>query len=303
MTRVRAMTSEGRDGRAGLPEVAVMTMVRDEAVMLPRWVAHYAHQVGMRNLLVLDDNSADGSTTGLPCTVLQIPELPGDGYERTRMRLVSGLARGLLAAYDYVVFVDADEFLVADPRRHADLPSFLATRSEDVLAPVALNVMHAAGVEGPLQPDRPVLGQRSFVKFTQIMCKPAVKRVPAPWQRASHGIDVPFRVDPELFMVHLKFADRELLARSAAHRAALVAADGRGEGSNWSRGGELVEALDRASAGVGREPVPEFDLAEVDLGAVVQRRDGCHRAVGPGQVQALEMMPPRRVPSSLLGVL
>lgn len=281
-----------------------MTMVRDEMVMLPRWVEHYGSQVGLDNLLVLDDNSTDGSTEDLPCTVHRLPELPGAGYERARMKLVSGLARGLLAVYDYVVFADADEFLVADPRVHADLPSFLATRPEDdVLAPLALNVMHVPSEEGPLESGSPVLGQRSFVKFTQIMCKPSIKRVPAAWQRASHGIDVPFRVDPELFMVHLKFADRDALVRSAAHRQALVAADGRGRGSNWSRGDELVDVLDRAAAGVVPGTVPEFDPGEIDLASIVKHRDGCHRAVGVGQVQALEKMPLRRVPSSLLGVL
>lgn len=298
------MTARVRDRRDALPEVAVMTMVRDEATMLPRWVSHYSAQVGPDNLLVLDDNSTDGSTDDLPCTVHRIPGLPGAGYERARMKLVSGLAQGLLAVYDYVVFVDADEFLVADPRRHADLRSFLAARPDpEVVAPLALNVLHVPDLEGPLQPDRPVLDQRSYVKFTQIMCKPSVKRVPAAWQRASHGIDVPFQVDPELFMVHLKFADRDALVRSAAHRQALVAADGRGRGSNWSRGEELVDVLDRAAAGVVPDGVPEFDPAEVDLASIVRERDGCHRAVGVGQVQALEKMPLRRVPGSLLGTL
>ena len=234
------------------------------------------------------------------CTVFR--SFPGSGYERARMKLVSGLAQGLLAVYDYVAFVDADEFLVPDPRRYVDLPSFLATRrDQDVIAPVALNVMHVPELEAPLRADRPVLGQRSFVKFTPIMCKPSLKRVPAAWQRASHGIDVPFRVDPELFMLHLKFADRDALIESATHRQALVAADGRGKGSNWSRGEELVAVLDRAASGVAADDICEFDSSEVDLDTIVRWRNGCHRAVGVGQVQALEKMPLRRVPGSLLG--
>ncbi len=306
LTRVRAMLSRLRDRDRGrdrpLPQVAVMTMVRDEAVMLPRWVDHYAAQVGHDHLIVLDDNSVDGSTDGLPCTVHRIPGLPGAGYERARMRLVSGLADGLLATYDYVVFVDADEFLVPDPRRHPDLRHFLAERPDaDVVAPMALNVVHVPG-EGALEPGEPVLGQRHHVVFTPIMCKPSVKRVPAAWQRASHGIDVPFTVDPELYMVHLKFADRDALVRSAAHRQALVAGDGRGRGSNWSRGSELVDVLDRVGA-TATGAVPEFDPAGVDLEAIVRHKDDCYRAVGLGQVQALEKMPLQRVPGHLLGTV
>lgn len=285
------------------PSVLVMTMVRDEAQMLPRWIDHYAGQVGMDNLLVLDDNSSDGSTDGLSCTVHRLPSLSGKGFENARMQLLSGLASGFLATYDYVVFVDADEFLVPDPERYPDLPSFLATRPDrEVVAPIALNVVHVPSVEEPLRAGEPVLGQRRFAKFAPVMCKPSIKRVPASWRWASHGIAAPFEVDPELYMFHLKFADRDLLRQVAAHRKALVDADGRARGSSWSReADDIVAALDRAVSGVDVDEVPEFDPREVDLTKVVEPREGWHRAVGAGQVQALRQVPLRRVPSSLIG--
>lgn len=290
-------------GAEHLPSVLVMTMVRDEAVMLPRWIDHYARHVGPDNLLVLDDHTTDGSTDDLPCTVHRLPSLTGKKYERTRMTLASGLARGYLAAYDWVVFVDADEFLVPDPAVHTDLRAFLATRADrQVVAPVALNVVHATGAEGPLRRDEPVLGQRRCASFAPIMCKPSVKRVPAPWRWASHGIEAEFAVDPELFMVHLKFADRDLLARVAAHRQALVEHEGRPRATNWSRGADdLVAVLDRVVADVDPDRIPELDVSEHDLAAVVDAREGWHRAVGAGQVQALERMPVHRIPERLLG--
>jgi hypothetical protein len=285
------------------PTVLVMTMVRDEAQMLPRWINHYAGQVGMDNLLVLDDNSSDGSTDGLECTVHRLPSLSGRGFEKARMQLLSGLASGFLGAYDFVAFVDADEFLVPDPTRHHDLRSYLASRRDrEVVAPLALNVVHVPSVEPPLRPGEPVLGQRQFAKFAPVMCKPSIKRVPASWRWASHGIAAPFEVDPELFMVHLKFADRDLLRQVAAHRKALVDADGRASGSSWSReADDIVAALDRAVAGIDVDTVTEFDPREVDLTKLVEPRDGWHRAVGAGQVQALRHLPLRRVPAALIG--
>jgi hypothetical protein len=281
----------------------VMTMVRDEAEMLPRWVRHYAGQVGQENLVVLDDGSTDGSTDGLGCTVHRLPSLPGSGYERARMELLSGLAVGFLAVYDYVAFVDADEFLIADPLAYPDLPSFLATRrGRDVLAPMTLNVVHVPSLEGSLRADEPVLGQRRFAKFTPIMCKPSIKRTPAAWRWASHGVEAPFEVDRELYMLHLKFADREALRRVAAHRRALVDADGRANKSNWARGADdMVAALDSSVRDVDPDAVAEFDPAQVDLRSVVERRDGWYRSTGRGQVAALRQEPLCRVPSSLLG--
>ena len=299
--RRAASTAEGQVP----PRVLVMTMARDEAEMMPRWVRHYAHHVGLENLLVLDDNSSDGSTDDLGCSVHRLPPFPGRGYEGARMQLMSGLAAGFLALYDFVVFVDVDEFLVPDPTRHADLRSFLSTRRDrDVLAPMALNVVHVPEVEGPLRPHEPVLGQRRYAKFAPLMCKPSIKQVPADWKWASHGIEAPFAVDPELYMIHLKFADREALRRVAAHRKALVDADGRAKRSSWSQEAEeIVAALDRAVAGADVAEVPEFDPGEIDAASIVQPRDGWHRAVGAGQVQALERMPLRRVPGSLLGTI
>jgi hypothetical protein len=288
-----------------LPTVLVMTMARDEAEMLPRWMRHYADQVGLENLLVLDDNTTDGSTDGLGCTVHRLPPLAGERFESTRMQLLSGLAGGFLAAYDVVVFVDVDEFLVADPTRHPDLRSFLAARRDrDVIAPLALNVIHVPQVEGPLRADEPVLGQRRFAQFTPLMCKPSVKRVDAGWRWASHGIEAPFEVDRELFMLHLKFADRDGLRRVAAHRKALVDADGRAKGSSWSRDAEdILAVFDRAVADIDVDSVPEFDPREVDLSRIVEPREGWYRAVGTGQVQGLNKLPVHRVPESLLGLV
>ena len=308
LRRIRpAESPAAAPGAEGPPRVVVMTMVRDEGTMLDRWVRHYSRHVGVENLLVLDDGSVDGSTDGLPCTVHRLPGLPGGrDYEKRRVELASGLAGGLLAVYDVVVFVDADEFLVPDPARHDSLVDFLATRPDrEVLAPAALNVVHHLGVEDDLDPEQPVLGQRRFAKFVPLMCKPSVKRVPAQWRFATHGIMAPFAVDPELFMVHLKFFDRDTLRRVADHRRALVDADGRASRSSWSVGGEEMTAmLGDFVAGVDPESVPEFDPSRVDLDAVVyQDTDGAYRTSKPGQMKAMQTLPLVRVPDRLLGLV
>jgi hypothetical protein len=283
-------------------------MARDEGQMLDRWVRHYSAQLGAEHLIVLDDNSTDGSTDDLPCTVHRLPQLPGTHeFERTRMKLVSGLAKGLLAVYDYVAFVDADEFLLADPAKYADLTDFLKARpSTDVIAGMCLNVVHYAAVEPDLEPTLPTLGQRRYAKFVPSMCKPALKRIPAPWGAASHGIGAPFTVDPELFMIHLKFHDREQLRARAEQRKSLVDADGRGISSTWRMGGsELTSELDGFVRGVDPEKVLEFDPQQVDLDSIVhQYQVGLYRTTRDvGQVKTMRTEPLVRIPERLLGKL
>jgi hypothetical protein len=281
-------------------------MTADEGDMLRLWVEHYAGQVGMDNLFVFDDGTTDGSTDDLPCTVHRLPQLPGRaGFERARMGLASGMARGLLAVYDYVVFVDVDEFLVCDPARYADLPDLIARHGRpEVLGAVGLNVVHLPQVEGPLDLTRPILEQRSFAKFTPLMCKPAVKRIGADWTDSSHALRAPYAVDPELFMLHLKFADRDRLAGIAAHRHEMTRRDGRAGKSSWGRpADDLVRALDEAVAGVDPAAVPEFDPAAAGVAEVVRELDGVHRGPREGQLQALERRPLVRIPAALKGAL
>ena len=284
------------DGR--LPTVAALTMVRDEPVMLPRWVQHYTRQCGEGALYVIDDNTTDGSTDNLPCSVIRLPELQDRVFEPSRMGLVSGIASALLNVYDAVVFADADEFVVADPAKYPDLRHFLADRPDsDVLGAMTLNVLHDLENEGPLDPERPVLEQRELAKFIPLMCKPAVKRIDAPWARASHGIKAPYDIDPDLYMFHLKFADRETLHRAAEHRKGLVELDNRAGSTNWRHGGDhMVDVLDRLNADIDRESIKRFKPPLRKLRNAVRLEGNVYRARGKGQVAAMEDHAVVRIP-------
>ena len=105
--------------------VAAVTMVRNEGAMLRAWIDHYGRQVGLDHLLVIDDNSDDGSTDGLDCEVRRIEPIEGH-FENSRMQIVSDAARKLLRKHDAVIFADADEFILADPDRYDGLTDIVA---------------------------------------------------------------------------------------------------------------------------------------------------------------------------------
>ena len=282
-----------------------MTMARDEADMLPRWLRYYGRQVGTDNLIVIDDGTTDGSTDQLPCQVYRMPAPPWKAsWMQTRVELVNGFSRGLLALYDVMIFTDVDEFLVPDPLKHDDLVAFIDARADrEVLAPVAVNLVHHPGVEGPLDEGRPLLAQRRFVKWAPGMCKPLIKRVPAPWMQGFHGIRSPYEVDPELMLIHAKFYDREALYHVAERRHELLVKEGRGgPRSSWSVGPK--EMQEQLTAWVGDEnpdTLPEFSPDEVDLaGAVNQLKNGFFRAAGR-QIEAMASNPLRVLPVRFRG--
>ncbi|HYH33924.1 MAG TPA: hypothetical protein VD814_02100, partial [Nocardioides sp.] len=247
----------------------------------------------------------DGSTTDLGCTVLRLPEF--DKFEGRRMRVITNIARALDDLYDSVVFTDTDEFLIADPARHDGLADFLDRKGDEAaIAPLALNIVQVPRWEAPLDFTRPVLGQRRFAKFAPVMCKPCVNRRGLRWIAASHGVKGPYRVDPELFMVHLKFADHAHLRRTAERRRAMALRDGRGSNATWARSGEdMVEMLAGLTEQLPDEPeaVPEFDPAAVDLEELVVRTGHGYRAPKEGQLKGLAQRAWVRVPERLLGLV
>jgi hypothetical protein len=301
---VRFRISQRTDRSA--PRLAAITMVRDEQVMLPRWVAHYGRECGTDHLYVIDDNSTDGSTDDLPCSVIRIPSWGDKHFEQTRMRMVSRIAAGLLEAYDAVLFADADEFLVADPERHEGLVDLLAKRPDvPVLGAQALNVVHDAQREPQLDADRPVLGQRTWAKFIPLMCKPALKRTPAPWVAGSHGTTVPFEIDSDLYLFHLKFAEREHLRATGDHRKALADSEGRAAATTWQfAGDDLVGLLDEITSEVDPAEVEPYRSRPEVLSEIVREAEGGHfRAHGRRQFNAMRVQPMVSIPERFWGLL
>lgn len=289
--------------------IAAITFCRDEGRMLPLWVKYYGEQLGVKNLYVVDDNSEDGSTDNLPCDVLHIPPIRGGRFNSTRMAMVGHLGRSLLQLYDVVMFCDTDEFVVPDPDRWAGLEPYIRARSEEGLNAVGslgFNVVHNVGSEPPLDLTQPLLGQRQLAKFLPLMCKPAIKWVPGHWSAGTHGVRTPYEVDPDLWMFHMKFGDRDHLQEAADHRQRMVEADGRSRDTQWRQGGDtLVDLLERITRGADASQIPDFvPPAGQKLAAlVVEDPPGNWRAPKGSQMTLMEKRPLVRIPERFHGIV
>ena len=304
-----ASQAQGRSDREpGEPlRIAAITFCRDEGRMLPLWVRYYGGLFGDENIYVVDDNSEDGSTDDLPCDVLHVPPIRGGRFNTTRMAMVGNLGRSLLTLYDVVLFCDTDEFLVPDPARYADLKAYVEAKDGeglDAVGSLGFNVVHAVDSEPPLDLTQPLLGQRRLAKFLPLMCKPAIKWVPAHWSAGTHGIRTPYAVDPDLWMFHMKFGDRDHLQEAADHRLRMVEADGRSRDTQWRQGGDaLVDLLVTATTGVDPATVPEFvpPTGEKLAALVVEDPPGNWRAPKGSQMKLMENRPLVRIPDRFLG--
>jgi hypothetical protein len=291
-----------------LPLVAAITMTRDEGPMIRHWAAHYARELGAENVYVIDDHSTDGSTedvAALGCHVLKFPYLNKYGFEQSRIGLVNALSAGLLMAYDAVLFTDADEFVVADPERHAGLRAFVAARPDvPALGYLGYNVVQDLAHEGPLDFSRPLLEQRQWAKYVPLMSKPGLKWDPVPWARASHGIKVRYDIDPDLIMFHFKFADRDQLLARAGNRHHLNQTENRARNTSWAKSGdEMVQLLDEVSAALDPAKAVRFKPQPALVERTVQLKGEVWKAVGEGQVQAMHKRAFCKIPQRFAGLV
>jgi hypothetical protein len=234
--------------------VCAITMAHNERFHLPIWVAHYSRQVGRANLFVLDHGTTDESLeliAGLPSHFRIARDIHDN---RQRLRLVRGIFAGLLAYYDAAIYSDADELLVADPGKYADLVEFCAKNPAPCHYALGLELWQLVQHELPIDFSHPILEQRKAVRFSNAMCKPLVGREPLKWNPGFHTCQHEPALSGELFLFHLKYMDRllalERLAytRSMAWSAAEVA---KGWGKHQRRrdaklDAEFLEVQDQA---------------------------------------------------------
>jgi hypothetical protein len=196
-------------------KIAAVTMVYNEPDMLPIWLRHYGGQVGADRCYVIDHGSDDGSTTGIAANVVRIPRSPFD--EQVRADFVSDFCSSLLRWYDWVIYTDSDELLVADPARYGSLAENCAGDRPDVVTAFGFNMLHRLHHEVALDLSRPILEQRQWGFAVASMAKPLVARVPTRWTPGFHTSQAPVVFDG-LTNFHLAHIDLHMTLRRQAKR-------------------------------------------------------------------------------------
>jgi len=256
-----------------LCSIACVTMVRDEPVFLPRWVAHWRGAAPEAHLFIL----ADGPDQPLPrpdatCQIITFPRRPPlSGWEASRWRLLSDFASTLLERFDLVVLNDVDELVTLDPADGRTLPQALAeARTLGVIRPIGLELVHRPDLEpATLVPGRPVLGPRRHVRVNALYCKPCIIAKPVRWSMGGHFASFPdLHLSRSLCLFHLRAADRDLLLTRHDHRRRHVT-DSSGRviygvaGAPWSFDRKTLEQDLAAFARLEPEPLdPAFGVLQ-----------------------------------------
>jgi hypothetical protein len=196
----------GRDTSTGRRPRAAFTIAQDEPVMLPLWLDYYGRYFEPEDLYVLDHGGGIQAGSG-QCRV--VPVHREVSFDHRWLRgTVEAFQAFLLQSYDSVLFAEADEFVVADPRRYRGLDHYIESLDAPAARCLGFNVVHYPD-EPSIRFDAPLLAQRRYWHASQHYCKRLLSRVPLRWSEGFHleynlGEDPP---DPALMLVHLHLID------------------------------------------------------------------------------------------------
>lgn len=206
-----------------MKKIAAITMVRNDAFFVRKWIAYYGAQLGRENLYVFFDGEDQLIPPGCEDVNIQVvPHIEGKvaKADRGRIEFLSRQAEQLFQRYDIVIGTDIDEFLVVDPMLGQTLPEFLSGL-EGIKGPcvsgLGVDVGQDVVREGPLDKEQPILTQRHAARLSTRYTKSSVLLRPAPWGSGFHRVrGKNFHIVKDLYLFHFGSADLDRIKERMA---------------------------------------------------------------------------------------
>ena len=197
--------------------IAVVTMVRNDDFFLRKWVEYYGRELGKENLYIFYDGEdqviadfCEGTNAFLhPKIGTQVV-----AAEKARLKFLSEQAAVLFdKGYELVIGVDADEYIVVDPKLGVGLKEYLSCQDIDVcLSPLGLDFGQKLGEENDLSLQKPFLAQRHYAQIGTRYTKPSIIAKPCQWGSGFHRVKGHnFHIGRDLYLMHFGYADSKIL--------------------------------------------------------------------------------------------
>lgn len=207
-------------------KLATILSVYNEKDFLEQFISHYDSQVD--TMFVIDNESTDGSTKGLasrhPKVVLSSYATGGHYDDTCKHQMLLDKKAECVGQYDYVILLDADEFI--HPKKGRSIKETIErTGRRDVYGTDGWNLYTYPG-DPIYDPSRPILNQRRRGVPNAHYSKPVIVRpeLDAKYVLGCHWIDNiqdPSLKDPdrvEFWLYHLRGFDDEIFIRRSFER-------------------------------------------------------------------------------------
>lgn len=200
-----------------MKKIAAVTMVRNDDFYLRKWVEYYGRELGKENLYIFYDGLDQQVASFCEGTHALAVEKIGNqvvAAEKGRLKFLSEKAAELLeSGYDLVIGVDADEFVVADPRTGKSLATYLSeTPINGSLSALGLDFGQKLGEEPDIKEDDAFLRQRHYAQIGTRYTKPSILSKPWIWGSGFHRVKGHnFHIARDLYLFHFGYFDMKRL--------------------------------------------------------------------------------------------
>jgi hypothetical protein len=238
---------------------AVLTMVHNEPIFLPIWLAYYSRFFAPEDIYVLDHETSDGSTNR--DGFVRIPVSHESVDHMWMVRTLERQQRGLFERrYDVVLVTDVDEIVAPRPECGTLGEYIDRLDEEEFVTCYGYELIHLLDREGPFDPSKKVLDQRRYWFQNGAYSKPALTMEPSRWEPGFHAREDGRRhVDPDLRLIHLHRMDYDIcLARHRYRRGRSW--NERDLSENWARHNLIVDDDDFARWFYGDNSVDDLEL-------------------------------------------
>ena len=192
---------------------AAFTLVQNDMVILNLWVSYYRRYFD--RLHVVCNGTKDEYTSYLDTQPFTYERVDGfAGNSDATVKIVRETQRKLLETYNWVLYSDCDEYVIADPEKYEDLKDFMNKCPLDKTHCEGYEVLQDED-EKPIDYSKAYLAQRKYWFKDHSYNKPLLAKVPIDWNPGCHkeyevaDEDSKEIKDTGLFLVHLKFSDLE----------------------------------------------------------------------------------------------
>lgn len=189
-------------------------MVRNDDFFLRKWVEYYGAQFGKENLFIYfdgEDQTIADFCHGTNAFLCKKDCWQVVSAEKLRLEFLSVKAKELLlgGGYDAVIGVDADEFVVVDPKLGKSLAEYLSEKTIGTsISALGLNVGQKLGEEGNIDGSIPFLQQRHYAQLSTRYTKPSIVAKPCVWGSGFHRIKGHnFHIAKDLYLFHFGYFD------------------------------------------------------------------------------------------------
>src|SRR3990167_1198053 len=192
---------------------AAFTLVQNDMVILKLWCSYYSKYFEKLYVIGNDTKDGYGDLKGLKQEFnINYERIPFAGNSDETLSIVKNKQKELLKEYEWVLYSDCDEFIVADPKLYKDLKVFMSAYPNDKVYCEGYNILQMDD-ENKIDYTKPYLMQRTYWAKDIDYNKPLLSKVPLNWAPGCHReMEIPDTDGKKmtktgLYLLHLKYAD------------------------------------------------------------------------------------------------